>query len=236
MSDPGSQEVSPSSAEAAPGSAESVPAKQVPPGWYDDKGRQRWWDGLAWTTTFKDGAGLGGPSARKRVPLGAFWATAIGALILGLAIGGGIGAAGKATTTASVQGPVSTPDTTTTEQATSDTPLPTTPPAPTAPAVSPQYLSALSSAETYSSLMHMSKAKLYDQLTSDYGEKFSAAAAQYAVDNVKADWNANALASAKEYQSQMSMSPARIHDQLTSAYGEKFLPSEADYAIQHLND
>ena len=84
--------------------------------------------------------------------------------------------------------------------------------------------------------MQMSKAGLYDQLTSSAGEQFSAAAGQYGVDNVKADWNANALAKAKSYQTSMSMSPAAIREQLTSSAGEKFLPSEADYAIQHLND
>ena len=81
----------------------------------------------------------------------------------------------------------------------------------------------------------MSKKGVYRQLTSDYGEKFTPEAAQYAVDNVRADWNANALAKAREYQSTMNMSPARIHDQLTSSYGEKFTEAEADYAIQHLN-
>jgi hypothetical protein len=84
--------------------------------------------------------------------------------------------------------------------------------------------------------MYLSKAGVYDQLTSAYGEKFSAEAAQYAIDNVKANWNENALAKAKTYQNSMSMSPAAIRDQLTSSYGEKFTPEEADYAIQHLND
>ncbi len=84
--------------------------------------------------------------------------------------------------------------------------------------------------------MHMSKRGVYEQLVSEYGEKFSAEAAQYAIDNVKADWNANALAKAKFYQNTMNMSPAAIHDQLTSEYGEKFTKAEADYAIQHLND
>jgi hypothetical protein len=82
----------------------------------------------------------------------------------------------------------------------------------------------------------MSKRGVYDQLVSDYGEKFSPEAAQYAIDNVKANWNANALAKAKNYQNTMNMSPAAIHDQLTSEYGEKFTQAEADYAIQHLND
>ncbi len=99
-----------------------------------------------------------------------------------------------------------------------------------------EYKSALNKAAFYANTMHMSKRGVYDQLVSEYGEKFSAEAAQYAIDNVKADWNANALAKAKFYQNTMNMSPAAIHDQLTSEYGEKFTKAEADYAIQHLND
>ncbi|MBC1648519.1 hypothetical protein HB935_14785, partial [Listeria welshimeri] len=53
-----------------------------------------------------------------------------------------------------------------------------------------EYKSALKKAEQYSSMMHMSKAGIYNQLTSDAGEKFSAEAGQYAVDNLKADYNA----------------------------------------------
>ena len=99
-----------------------------------------------------------------------------------------------------------------------------------------EYKSALNKAESYSNTMHMSKAGIYDQLTSEYGEKFSAEAAQYAIDNLNADYNANALAKAKSYQEQMSMSPEAIRDQLTSDAGEKFTPEEANYAIQHLTD
>jgi host cell surface-exposed lipoprotein len=103
------------------------------------------------------------------------------------------------------------------------------------PSVPAEHKSALAKATQYANTMHMSKQGVYDQLVSDYGEKFSAPAAQYAVDNVKADWNANALAKAKQYQSTMNMSPAAIRDQLTSSAGEKFTPAEADFAIQHLN-
>lgn len=81
----------------------------------------------------------------------------------------------------------------------------------------------------------MSKQGIYEQLTSEYGEQFSAEAAQYAVDNVQADWNANALAKAESYQSDMNMSPEAIREQLTSEYGEQFTAEEADYAIQHLS-
>lgn len=83
-------------------------------------------------------------------------------------------------------------------------------------------------------MMHVSKQGIYDQLTSEYGEKFPADAAQYAIDNVEADWNANALEKAKLYQDQGSMSKSAIHDQLTSQYGEQFTESEADYAIANL--
>lgn len=99
-----------------------------------------------------------------------------------------------------------------------------------------EYRSALTKAETYSDMMSMSKAGIYDQLTSDYGEGFSTEAAQYAIDNVDADWNANALEKARTYQDDMAMSPNAIHDQLTSDYGEQFTQSQADYAIEHLND
>ena len=99
-----------------------------------------------------------------------------------------------------------------------------------------EYKSALSQADSYANTMHLSKQGLYDQLVSEYGGKFTAAAAQYAIDNVKADWNANALNQAKSYQDTMHLSPAAVHDQLVSEYGGKFTQSEADYAIQHLND
>lgn len=104
------------------------------------------------------------------------------------------------------------------------------------PSVPSEYKSALNKATSYANTMHMSKRGVFLQLTSDYGEKFSKEAAQYAIDNVKADWNANALAKAKSYQDTMSMSPSRIHDQLTSDYGEKFTREEADYAIAHLSE
>lgn len=104
-----------------------------------------------------------------------------------------------------------------------------------APAVPTEYKSALKKAESYSETMHMSKAGIYKQLTSEYGEKFSPKAAQYAVDNLKADYKANALAKAKSYQETMSMSPEGIRQQLTSEHGEKFTPAEADYAVRNLS-
>lgn len=99
-----------------------------------------------------------------------------------------------------------------------------------------EFQNALHKAESYSKTMHMSKKGIYNQLTSEYGEKFSAEAAQYAVDNITADWNANALEKAKSYQNSMNMSKSKIYDQLISEYGEKFTNEEAQYAIDHLDD
>ena len=104
------------------------------------------------------------------------------------------------------------------------------------PDVPAEYKSALAKADSYANTQHMSKKGLYDQLTSEYGEQFSKEAAQYAVDNVETDWNANALAKAKSYQETQNMSPAAIRDQLVSEYGEQFTAAQADYAIKNLNN
>lgn len=97
-----------------------------------------------------------------------------------------------------------------------------------------EYVSALIKGQEYADRMYMSKKAVYNQLTSDYGEKFSSDAANYAIANIKANWNKNALHKAKEYQEEQNMSPDAIYDQLTSDYGEQFTPDEANYAIQHL--
>lgn len=129
-------------------------------------------------------------------------------------------------------------DTTTQQIPTKSAPV-ATPPAeskPEEPKVPAEYKSALAQAGTYANEMHLSKKGVYDQLVSAYGGKFKPEAAQYAVDNVKADWNANALAQARTYQNDLHLSPAGVRDQLVSEYGGKFTASEADYAIAHLND
>lgn len=107
---------------------------------------------------------------------------------------------------------------------------------PTTKAVSKEYRNALKKAKSYSDMMHMSKKAIYDQLTSEYGENFPADAAQYAIDNLKADYKYNALQKAKSYQDNMSMSKSAIYDQLISEYGEQFTAEEAQYAIDNLPD
>lgn len=106
---------------------------------------------------------------------------------------------------------------------------------PAQPAVPQEYLNALSQAQTYSDKMHMSKQGIFDQLTSEYGGQFPIVAAQYAIDNLEADYKANALETAKVYYEKMNMSKEDVRDQLTSAYGARFTQEEADYAIDQLN-
>lgn len=97
-----------------------------------------------------------------------------------------------------------------------------------------EYKNALKKAKIYSDTMHMSKAGIYNQLISEYGEQFPVEAAQYAIDNLSADWKENALKKAKTYQDSMAMSTSAIYDQLISEYGEQFTPEEAQYAIDNL--
>lgn len=97
-----------------------------------------------------------------------------------------------------------------------------------------EYKAALKKAKSYSDMMNMSKAAIYDQLTSEYGEKFPEDAAQYAIDNLDADYKENALKKAESYSETMYMSKAGIYDQLISEYGEKFTEEEAQYAVDNL--
>ncbi|MFW9034280.1 Ltp family lipoprotein [Corynebacterium striatum] len=97
-----------------------------------------------------------------------------------------------------------------------------------------EHRNALRKANQYIKTMNFSQAKLYDQLTSEYGEKFPADAAQYAIDNVEADWNAEALGSAESYIKTMAFSKAKLYDQLTSDYGEKFTAEQAQYAVDNV--
>ena len=95
-----------------------------------------------------------------------------------------------------------------------------------------EYKNALKTAKSYDKTSHMSKQGLYDQLTSEF-EQFTPEAAQYAVDNVNANWKENALKTAKSYQEYADMSTSAIYDQLISDF-EQFTPEEAQYAIDNL--
>jgi hypothetical protein len=107
---------------------------------------------------------------------------------------------------------------------------------PAEPEVPAEYKSALNQAQDYSDALNLSKQGLYDQLVSEYGGQFTPEAAQYAVENVEADFKANALAQAKTYVAGLSLSPAAVYDQLVSEYGGQFTPEEAQYAVDNLDN
>lgn len=99
-----------------------------------------------------------------------------------------------------------------------------------------EYKNALKTAERYLRNMAFSKKGLYQQLTSEAGEKYPAEAAQYAIDNITVDWNEQALKSARKYQKVMPMSNEELRQQLMSDAGEQFTEEEANYAIEHLEN
>lgn len=96
-----------------------------------------------------------------------------------------------------------------------------------------EYKNALKKAEIYAK-MNFSKKRIYDQLTSSYGEWFTKEAAQYAVDTLVRDYKENALKMAEIYSNQQNMSKSRVYEQLTSSYWEQFTKEEAQYAIDNM--
>ncbi|MDO5067543.1 MAG: Ltp family lipoprotein [Propionibacteriaceae bacterium] len=93
---------------------------------------------------------------------------------------------------------------------------------------------ALAKAAVYLGFHPLSKRGLYNQLTSEHGDRFPDDAARYAVEHIEADWRAEALKAAISYRDTMNMDPAAIRAQLVSEYGEMFTRDEADHAITHL--
>ena len=90
---------------------------------------------------------------------------------------------------------------------------------------------ALESAESYLAMGGFSKQGLYEQLSSEYGEGFTQAEAQYAVDHVDVDWNKEAVQSARSYLDMSPMSREGLIEQLSSSAGEGFTYEQAVYAV-----
>lgn len=90
-------------------------------------------------------------------------------------------------------------------------------------------------AESYSRNFNMSKKKLYNQLTSEYGESFTEEEANYAIEHANIDWKKNALEKAKAYKKK-EMLNYDIFTKLSSQSGDQFTEEEAQYAINHIDD
>jgi Host cell surface-exposed lipoprotein len=107
------------------------------------------------------------------------------------------------------------------------------PAATAAPAISAAEQQAVDSAQSYLALgQGFSKAGLLKQLTSSYGAGFTAANAQFAINYLKPDWDAQAVLSAKSYLALgQGFSHAGLIQQLTSSYGAGFTQAQAEYAV-----
>lgn len=93
---------------------------------------------------------------------------------------------------------------------------------------------AVRSATSYVDLMGFSRQGLIDQLTSEYGDGYDLADAEFAVSHLESaglvDWNEEAVQSAESYVDLMGFSRQGLIDQLTSEYGDKYTLSQAEHA------
>lgn len=93
---------------------------------------------------------------------------------------------------------------------------------------------ALEAAENYIDILAFSKAGLVRQLSSKAGDGYDLKDAQFAANNVDADWKAEAVEAAETYQEIMPMSRDGLIRQLTSSAGDQFTQAEAEYAANKI--
>ena len=96
---------------------------------------------------------------------------------------------------------------------------------------------ALNDARFFSDNQRMSKAAIYEQLGSEKYGLYTPEAAQYAMDNLVADYKVNALESGKMLmKADDSLTKEDVRDYLgnTGSYGGKFTPEETAYAYENL--
>jgi len=89
---------------------------------------------------------------------------------------------------------------------------------------------ALRAAQDYLDFSGFSKAGLIDQLSSEYGDGFDKADAEWAVSQLDVDWNEQAVRVAEDYLEFQGFSRAGLIDQMSSDYGDKFTKKQATYA------
>ena len=75
---------------------------------------------------------------------------------------------------------------------------------------------------------------LLKQLTSSAGAGFTEAQAEYAVNYLHPDWDAQAVDAAKGYMQLGGFSQASLIQQLTSSYGAGFTEAQAEYAASQV--
>jgi hypothetical protein len=185
------------------------------------------------------------------------WVIALGALIIGVAIGGAGStktAPRAATVTApartvvqTVPGPTKTktvvrvrrvagPTTTVTQTVSASTSAPaaSTPSsgsgAQSSGNLTTSQQNAVAAAKDYLSTQGFSEQGLIDQLSSSAGDGYSVSDATVAVDSLHVDWDAQAVSSAKEYLQTTSFSCQGLIQQLSSSAGSQYTAAQAQYA------
>jgi hypothetical protein len=88
---------------------------------------------------------------------------------------------------------------------------------------------AVRSANAYLKLSGFSRRGLIDQLSSEFGDKFSVADATVAVDSLNTNWNTQAARSAASYLKVSGFSCRGLIDQLSSEHGDKYTVEQATY-------
>jgi hypothetical protein len=106
-------------------------------------------------------------------------------------------------------------------------------PAPSTPAMSIAEQQAVTSAQGYLDLgSGFSYQSLLKQLTSSYGSGFSTSDAEFAINYLKPDWDAQAVEAAQGYlKLGTGFSRSSLIQQLTSSYGNGFTEAQAEYAV-----
>ena len=114
-------------------------------------------------------------------------------------------------------------------------PAATQTPAPDTPQLTASQANALRSAKNYLTISGFSRQGLIDQLSSEYGNKYSVADATLAVESLNADWNEQARRKAASYLEMMGYSRQGLIDQLSSEYGDKFTVEQATFGVDAQN-
>lgn len=97
---------------------------------------------------------------------------------------------------------------------------------------------AVRSAENYLAMIPFSRQGLIDQLSSEYGDKYSVEDATFAVDQVEAqiDWNEQAAKAAENYLDTLPFSRQGLIDQLSSEAGDKYTVEQATAGVDAIED
>lgn len=98
---------------------------------------------------------------------------------------------------------------------------------PSAPSMTSAQRNAVRSAESYLQLSGFSKQGLIDQLSSQYGDRYSVADAAVAVESLNVDWSEQAARSAQNYLAMSGFSCRGLIDQLSSRHGDKYTAQQA---------